>query len=608
MSFRKLTIPLVFATTMTSMAAQATTGWGYGLYGGMQSCGYQSMVGEGASSYLDEIKELAQQIKDTEKEITSKKSEKRKAESEIRKLKFTMERSLNTDGMDIINSHVDNEYTCKSYKDMSEVNTNAPVVTGTRTDSAGTTTVVKQDELVSPADRSDKVDLATFKRICPPSKPALLGSEVCKTGALLISENAKIDKTGCAAAVNTYPKATREVKALTAQIDSLTDTVKILKKQMSDARRAAVDEIKESLRERTEGGVCLECLAENSGYFYEKRETDWPGVTANILTGLMGVYTGYKTNQMVADYNSSIGFGTQPNSSAYMMGFPYIMNGIYGAMGGGMGMGGFGCGSSMGGGGNWNGANGMLGPFGMGGLYNPAAGGMWGYPQGMVGAGLSGGMFNPGMGPWGMNGPWGVNPYGMGMYPGGGMAISGGFGFQMPGHGNYPWMMNGGIPGMGIPMMGMQMSSGMPMMGMAINGGMAMNAGMPMMGMQMSSGMPMMGMQMNSGMAGMFDQSGMQMQQQMMQLQMQQYQMQAQQQQRYYENYMQRQRALSGLQQELMGLMNRIQMVQSGGLNTYNSGLTGGGYLGVGGTLGIGGSLGVGGTISTPAPIGGSHR
>ena len=641
MYFRNFAIVLALSAFFVVNLAQAQ--WGTGMYGGMQSCGYPTADADGASSYIDELREIADQIKEVQEKIRTLKKEKRESEKEIIKYKATMERSFNADGMDIINTHVDEGYSCRSYKGIGDKVAESGSTTG-----AVNGADVKQNDIGN-IEPNKVINLETLKSICPADKTNLVGNKLCNVKTLFIAESIKIDKSACSAAVNNYPKSVREVKVLTAQIEALNESVKLLKKQMTDARKVAVEDIKDALRERTEGGICLECLTSSSAT-YQKRETDWPGVAANVFTGLAGLYMGYKTNQMVSDYNSSIGFASQPNISSMAMGFPYLLNGVYGALGGGVGSGAFGCGGTVGGGGNWNGPYGMAGPFGMGGLYNPgAAMGPWGYPQGMVGAGMGGGMYMPGMGPWGMNGPWGLNPMGMGMFPGAGAAVAGGFGFQMPGYGGaYPWMTPGfggpypmmggamGIPGMGfqmggamgfpgygyaagggigMPMMGGAMGMAMPGMGMPMMGG-AMGMGMPGMGMQMMGGMmpgmggpmgiagmgmPGMGMPMMGGAMGMDSTGSMQMQQQMMQMQMQQYQMQMQQQSRYYENYMQRQRAMMGLQQELTGLMNRIQMVQSGSA-MGGTGIIGGGYLGVGGT--IGGSAFGGGSIAAPPPLG----
>ena len=89
----------------------------------------------------------------------------------------------------------------------------------------------------------------------------------------------------------------------------------------------------------------------------------------------------------------------------------------------------------------------------------------------------------------------------------------------------------------------------------------------------------------------------------MMQMQLQQQQAAMQAQMRYYENAMQRQKAVSGLQAELMGVIQRIQSVQYG----FNAGgaVGGAGYLG--GTYqfgvpsgGVGGLPAVGGV---PPPL-----
>ncbi len=690
MLFRNFVIAFVMTFLfVTSSNAQ----YGYGMYGGMQSCGYPFMSGDGATSSLDELKEIAENIKENERTLREKRKDKREAERLVKKHKSHMDRNLISEAVEFVVEHVaDNNRTCNAYKDVG-VRSEKPVVTGTDKGEA----VVNQADNGTLEHNLKSINKNTFLGICPADRGSIVGRNLCKEKSLFFAGKEKIDITECTNAVNEYPKSVKTVSALDKEVKALEEYIKALKSQSKDTRKAIAEDMRDAARERTEGGICLECM---TGGGYEQRETNWPGVAANVMTGLAGLFVGYKTNQMVADYNSSIGYATQPNLSAMSMGFPYIANGIYGALGGGIGAGAFGCGNTFGGGGNWNGPYGMTGPFGMGGLYNPMMGGMWGYPQGMMGAGMGGGMFMPGMGPWGMNGPWGLNPYGMGMFPGAGNMVAGGFGFQMPGYGGmYPWGGGGmmGIPGMGvmmggamgfpgyglmmaggvgIPMMG-GMGMGMPMtggmgMGMPMMGGMGM--GMPMMG-GMGMGMPMtggmgmgmpmmggmgMGMPMMGGMGNMMmgnmmmgnmmmgnmmmgnmmmgnmmmgnmmsgnmmsgnmmtggmgmDMGGFQMQQQMMQMQMQQYQMQMQQQSRYYENYMQRQRAMSSLQQELMGLMNRIQMVQSGSMSGgfgggFSGGFSGGGYLGIG-TMPYngGGSIAAPPGTAAPPPLGTSYR
>jgi hypothetical protein len=93
---------------------------------------------------------------------------------------------------------------------------------------------------------------------------------------------------------------------------------------------------------------------------------------------------------------------------------------------------------------------------------------------------------------------------------------------------------------------------------------------------------------------------------------MQQQQMLMQQQMRYYENAMQKQRAVSGLQAELMGVIQRIQSVQMGGINGAGglggSGLLGGQFqFGLGGGLQSGGLGGLPGGTLAPPPLSGSR-
>jgi hypothetical protein len=369
--------------------------------------------------------------------------------------------------------------------------------------------------------------------------------------------------------------------------------------------KIASDYMEEQRKKTTEGG-CIQCQLSANGGVYAPRKPEPLEIGANFLLAGGAMLAGNSQYKYISDNNARGGYATQPNPGALYWGFPFLMNGIYGAIGSGLGQGGFGCMAGMNGGGNQFGPNGMMGPYGMNGM-----GGMppFGYPQGMLGTPGGGGMYMPGYGPWGGAGPWGLggnagmgmgnpfgggfggglgmgNPYGMGGFnPYGGMGggLGGGMGMGNPfGMGG----MGGGM-GMGNPFgmggMGMGNPFGMmnPMMGgmgMGGLGGMGGMGGMNPYGMGgMGMGSPFGGM---GGMGGV-DQSQMQYQMQMMQFQMQQQQQMMEMQRRKQENYIAQARVVQSLSQELYTLQYRLQQaqaaMQSGGSFGFDAGISFGG-------------------------------
>jgi hypothetical protein len=341
----------------------------------------------------------------------------------------------------------------------------------------------------------------------PGSRPKTYSSENCKKHL-----RAWIDKQ----------KELREnetkIAELELKVKELEAIVKMNKIELREARK----EYQREMRERMSEGECVDCMVQQGTIIAPRKPTGWE-IAANVALGLGSMYLGNKLNQYAIDSNAKLGFPTQPYP-AFGYGFPYFMGALYGALGGSLGYGGFGCfGGVMG-------PYGAMGPMGMGGVYGPM-GGAFGYPPWAWGPGMSGGIFLPGMGPFGMPGPWGGAmcitwpcPVGPGM----GMMVGGGIGMMMPG-------------------MGM-MAPGMMMPGMMAGGGIGMM--MPGMGM-MDGGLGAMQMQMA-------------MAQQMMQMQMQYYQQMMQVQQQRMQQYMAQQQVIAGLTQELYTLLFRLQQAQMG--------------------------------------------
>lgn len=582
-----------------AFAAQAQT-WGTGMWGGMQACSYPYSAAEGASSYQDEIDEANAAIKEAQSQIRQKKSEKKRADRDWERAEKDINDVISEDYSEFIYEHIKNNVSCKEYQGLGSGD--EFIAQGQEGDAA----------VQAPGSREIRAfTVKEWGALCDKNKSGSVSGAVCDGARFRQMEKGRATSQDCKKALTEHRKKYALANKLQREIETLENAVDRYKDDIKDSRADLAEERREAQRERLEGGVCVDCVTSGGGYTYQKPETNWGSVVGNVVLGLGMVGMGYQTNKMVAKANSNIGWPTDPYP-AYLAGMGPLAtgigqmigggSGIYGSIGGGIGAGGFGCA------GNNGGPYGMMGPYG-----GMNGSGMWGNPYGMgvmnPMGGMGGGIYMPGMGPWGMAGPWGMGgPYGGGMgmgmggYPGGmGMlgGIGGGIGMGgFPGGmgmGGYPGMGMGGYPG-GIGM------GGFPGMGMigGIGGGLGMGGfpggigmgGYPGMGMGGFPGGMGMGGYPGMGMGGMMDGGiGMQMQQQMMQMQMQQYQMYIQQQQSYAQQQMQKQQVVASLQQELYGLLYKIQQVQMGVGTT--------GYLGGGTTIGIG----IGGGTAPGIPI-----
>lgn len=575
---------MLIATFMTmtfAVNAHAQSMWGTGVYGGMQSCPYNIQLGDGASSALDDIKQAQKDINEAQRELNKKKTEKKKADRDLERAEKDVRAVIADDYSDFIFEHIQNGRQCGEYKGVGveaapSTDTGGPAATIDEgsdvrdfqnqsrmpaADAVSPTpiTPMPMGPLVTPTLDTRPFGPGQWGAVCDPNRSGGVFPAVCDYSQFRQQDgDSRGDVRNCKKGLSDYRKYYSQSQKLQREIDSLERSIARAKDDMKDAKQAMIDD----MRSNTEGGICVQCMANASGYAYQSQNNspNWAGVVGNVAAGLLGIYAGYQTNKMVAQYNSNLGFPTQPYP-AVGYGLPYIAAGIYGALGGGTGQGGFGCGGLGGG-----------------------MGGAFGYPGGMYGPMMGGGMYMPGMMMGMMSGGMMAGGMPMGMMMNGGMMTG-----MMAGG----MMMNGGM--MTGMMAGGMMAGGMPM-GMMMNGGLMtgmMAAGMPM-GMMMNGGL-MTGMMMNGGlMTGMMstgmmmNSSIMQMQQQMLQMQMQQYQA-------YMQQQAQKQQVMGGLQSELYSLLYRIQQVQYGGLGTTGLGTTG--YLGANTGM-YGGSI-TGGTLST---------
>ncbi len=630
-----LTLSAVTITAVNAKAQYMNSMAGTGYNPGQQSCPYQPQVAAGASSYLDEYNEIKKSMSEEKRRLSDMKRKQRQVDRDLGKARDTIRGVVSDVYSEFIIEHMDSARLCSEYKgygsypvpdegyrppapvnqELPEVPSDEPRVNKDKKKSTSSRERSASNEVVADRAPAGETSVATgseggrsvsapssggaqqglldvrgftqaqWRQVCVPSKRGGVSGAVCEN-PYKSGEKSRYTANECKKSLEIYREKTLESQKLAEQIRDSENLVARYKEDLP----AAMKDAKERYKEDTESGICMDCMAGGNGYITQRPGPDWAGVAANFLTAGTAMYMGYQNNKMVAEYNSDLGWPTQPYPT-WGYGLPFMMNGIYGALGGGIGAGGFGC----------AGAGGMsAGAYGNVGMQGP-----YGYPQGMFGGQMGGGMYNGGMGPTGMAGPWGL-----GGMPGAGVGFSAGAGLGMGSP--YGGMGMGspyggmGMGGMGSPYGGMGMGSPYGGMGMGSPyGGMGMGGyGMPGMGMGMGSpyggmgmggyGMPGMGM---GGMGSPYGMGGAQYQQAMMQMQMQQYNMYMQQQQQAMQNQMARQQTLMGLQSELSQLMYRIQQVQMG------VGSVGTGYIGAGASVGIGG--GYGGTIGGGINIGG---
>jgi hypothetical protein len=609
--------------------------WGTGQAMAQQSCPYKAQAGEGASSYLEDYNELKKAKSDEEAKLREMKRKLRTLEKSKDKARDAITNVVDGKYSDAVLTHMDNARLCGDY--------DTDKIPKTKSKAQGD----DDGESIAPANNAQTslTPLSGFNsqqwaQVCIQGKKGGIDGMVCSTAPYASADRGRYTPNECKRSLESYRKDTLDYQKTQEDIAKSEDRIARYKDELPEVLRDAKARYKEDRQAGTEGDICLTCMAGGSSYQSERSSPDWAGVAANVGVGLVAMYAGYQNNKMVAQYNSDLGWPTQAYPT-WGYGLPFIANGLYGALGGGMGSGGYGCAGGIGGGGYMNGTMGGMGPFGQGGgLYgNVGMNGPFGYPNGMMGGGQGGGMYNGGMGPWGLNGMPGMGMGGGMPGMGGGLMASGGIGMMAGGGypgmggmgmGGYPMggglmasggigmMAGGGYPGMGgmgmggYPMggglmasggIGMMAGGGYPGMGGMGMGGYPMGGGMGAMGMggyPMGGGMGAMGMGGYPGMGGMGMDGGlgsMQMQQAMLQMQQQQQQLYMQQYQQQMQNQMARQQTMVGLQSELQNLMYRIQQVQMGGTATgYISG-------GIGGGVSIGGGVGIGGGTLPPGVL-----
>ena len=462
---KSLAVLMVSALAMTAVTAKAqymNSMAGTGYNPGQQGCAYQPQVAAGASSYLDEYNEIKKSMSEEKRRLSDMKRKQRQIDKELGKARDTIRGVVSDVYSEFIIEHMDSARLCSEYKgygsypvpppedyrppapvnqelprvdeDESTVNREKKKKTTSRTRSSASNEVAI-DRTPAAAETSSATGLeggrsvsapssggaqqglidvrgftqAQWRQVCLPQKRGGVSGAACenpyKSGA-----KSRYSPNECKKSLEVYRDKTVESQKLAGQIEESENLIARYKEDLP----AAMKDAKERYKEDTESGICMDCMASGNGYITQRPGPDWAGVAANFLTAGTAMYMGYQNNKMVAEYNSDLGWPTQPYPT-WGYGLPFMMNGIYGALGGGIGAGGFGC----------AGAGGMAG-MGAGAYGNVGMQGPYGYPQGMFGGQMGGGMYNGGIGPTGMAGPWGL-----GGGPGIGAGFSAGLGMGM---------------------------------------------------------------------------------------------------------------------------------------------------------------------------------
>lgn len=483
--------------------------WGTGQWGGSQGCGYQQQTAQGAVSDDDPVQEMLSEIQEIKYQIKSKKSEMKKLDRLAERSHDKLSDSLSSDVANFVFSHIENGTRCSEYQGLA-TNSEGSIDHGSQGDQP---IAAAQDNMLEVQGMSP----SDWAKHCDRTKAGSVRESICMVSGPP-GEGRRADAKSCKKDLVEYRKNYTESKKLATEIERLQDSLEDRKRDLVDLRKDLREEARDAT---TQGDYCADCDKRGNGYTYQQPQTNWGSVLANVGTGLLASYMGYKSNKMISETNADLGFPTyNSNYSALGYGMPYFQAGLYGALSGGQGQGGFGCGGGM-----------------------NMTGGAFGYPNSMMGGSMGGGMFmgNPYMmGMNGMNGMMGGN-YGMGMMSG--MGMMNGMGMMSSG-----MMMSGGfglMSGMGMMNSGYGMMNGY---GMMTGTGMMSNLGM------------MTGLGMMMGYGSMMDSSSLALQSQLMQMQ--------------YQQQMSKYSQMSSLQTELYSLMARIQQVQYGSSNYLGTGLT----------------------------------
>lgn len=351
-----LTVSLLI---MPGLLMAQMNNWGSGqMMGGQQGCGFQQQMGQQAQSESDEAVELRNQIKDLEKQRQERNKELQQAKSELRKSESGLKMSFDDEVFAFLKNHFDSGNRCQDYQGFGE---------NRKPKEKNEDSVI---EAVEP-----RVLAIEWANVCDQENNprARVKPDICSKQNLL----SKPDGKSCRDAVVRYPRAKNDVNRLLKEIEILKASIAESKTALAEARKQK-PEMDDT--DKTEGGICLECLAGGSGRGGQRGNTggggsNLTGVVTNSLMALMAYSSTKNFYGEMADTNANLGFPTpMPASSPFMAATPYLL----GALNTGLGQGSFGC-------------AGQSGMFGNGGMSAMMGG------QAMMSGGMNSMMMNGGL-------------------------------------------------------------------------------------------------------------------------------------------------------------------------------------------------------------------
>ena len=217
------------------------------------------------------------------------------------------------------------------------------------------------------------------------------------------AKSAKADRGDCASALDDFRDSVKEEEQAKSRLKELNEDIVALGKRIGDLRRERAED--GDMESDKCGGRCHPG-GSNAGGGSSFWKSFLP-LAGGLIAGAGLGYLGYSGANAANKRASELGWAPtmNPGLSAASAAYPFVNAGIYGSIASGQ-QSAFGCGGTIGGGGPFS-------PYGM-------QGGAFGYPGSMYGNPLGGGMFMPGAGA----GPWGNAGFpGMGLA--GGFAIPG---------------------------------------------------------------------------------------------------------------------------------------------------------------------------------------
>lgn len=310
----KTVLTLSFLIMPGLMMAQMNN-WGSGqMMGGQQGCGFQQQMGQHAKSESDEAVELRNQIKDLERQRQDRNKELQQAKNELRKSEAVLKMSFDDEVYTFLKNHFDSGNRCQDYQGF-----------GDNKKQKGEDSAI---EAVEP-----RVLANEWANVCDQENNprARVKADICSKQNLL----SKPDGNACRNAVASYPRAKNDVNRLLKEIEVLKESIAESKTALAEARKQKL-EIDDA--DKTEGGICLECIAGTGGS--GRGGGNLTGVVTNSLMALMAYSSTKNFYGEMADTNANLGFPTpMPASSPFMAATPYLL----GALNTGLGQGGFGC-------------------------------------------------------------------------------------------------------------------------------------------------------------------------------------------------------------------------------------------------------------------------